>query len=140
MDKHSNRLSYDKKILSRFEIIGAYFVEIFYNNLYNSALRKFKASAPDDVRNSKSLTEEYKHLLGVFYNGIKEKEYYEKSIKGILEYYREYTKFSTISLHDFIDEIIRQFIPDEYFKVLGDSDKHFFLNKIIVNITQNFID
>lgn len=138
MDK-LNRQNYSNKTISVFEIVGAYFVDIFYNHLYLTSKKNHKLY-PSDSR-TRSLTDEYKLALDAYYTGItKDQKYYEKTIKGILESYRTFTKFSTISMSDFIDDLLQQYLPEEHFKVLNSNEKFFFLNKILTSVVEQFIN
>lgn len=137
MNSKLNRGGYSNRTLSVFEIIGAYFVDVFYNHIYLTAEKNHKLYGGSST---KSLTDEYKSALVAYNEGItKSKKHYEQTIKGILEFYRTYTKFTTISMNDFINELLQQFIPEEHFTIFTDQEKHFFLNKIITAIIYKFI-
>lgn len=135
-----NRHQYSNKTISTYEIVGAYFVDIFYNHLYVQAQTSHKLYQKEGER-SQSVTECYKLAIKAYREGItKNKNYYEQTIKGILSAYQIHTKHSTISMSDFIDNILLQFLPEEHFNVLSESQKHYFLNHIITNIINKFID
>jgi hypothetical protein len=147
-----NKENYNPKVLSTFEIIGCYFIDIFYNHLYLTAQDKHKldpargGSASDAGPVSfayvpGSMTDHYKEIVRAYELGIRrEPNYYEKSIKGLHDYYCAHTKFSAITLADFINRVLGQFLPTEYFNVLTEQDKFFFLNKIIVKSITKFTD
>lgn len=130
-----NKANYSQTMISTFEIIACYFVDIFYNHLYLNAQDSHR------IHGSKtsSLTEEYKKAIRAYEYGIrKDNKYYQKTIKGVLDYYRTYTRFSTIGLAEFIDRVLGQFLPEEHFSVLTDQEKEFFLNQIITNLITEF--
>lgn len=132
-----NRQNYSDKTISIFEIIGSYFVDVFYNHLYLTAKKNHSMKATTEPR---SLTDEYKMSLFIYFQGItKDKKYYEQTIKGIHDAYRTFTRFSTISMRDFIDEVLNQFIPAEHIQIMINDQKHFFLNKIIKSVVSKFI-
>jgi len=120
---------YDRKTTTMFEVIGSYFVNYYYNKLYIMAHNRNKLKD-----NSTSLTDEYKAAVKTYSWGIKHnQEYYSRTIKGIHEHYQHYTKYATISLVDFIDNVLECFVPVEYFKDLTEKNKEFFIRKIVVD-------
>ena len=126
---------YSAKTISIYEIIGTYFVDVYYNHLYISARDRYKGQ--NNVTNS--ITDEYKNAIIAYVKGIKEdKNYYIKTIKGIHEWFKVNTRFSTIGLSDFIDKFLEEFIPKEHFENLNDKEKEFFLNKIVTDIVIEF--
>lgn len=120
--------SYDKKVITMFGVVGGYFVGHFYNNLYITANNRNKIKDA-----SKSLTDEYKAVVKTYMYGVKHNpDYFSKTIKGIHTYYQEQTRYSNISLIEFLDKLLECFVPEEYFKDLKEADKEFFINKIIL--------
>lgn len=129
---------YSSKTISTFDIIGSYFVDVFYNHIYRVAFQNHTLHAGSA---EKSLTDDYKMALVAYKTGLhSDKKYYEGTIMGILEYYRTYTKFSTITLNKFIGELLQQYLPDEHYRVLTEQNRYLFLNKIISDIVTSFID
>lgn len=130
-----NKANYDKKTLTIFEIVGCFFVDNMYNHLFSLA------KDSDELRDRfGSLTDAYKQSLKQYLHGIKSVgKYYQQVINNLHKYYQDYTSFSGIILEDFINNVLRQYIPDEHFKVLGMNDKYFFLSTIIIDILENFI-
>ena len=55
-----DRNNYSKKTLDTFEILAAYFIDIYYNHLYIEG-NKLKTE-----KNVSSITEGYKHALNAF--------------------------------------------------------------------------
>lgn len=128
-----NRENYDPKILSTFNIIGSYFVDYYYNQLYHSSRRIHEKHARS------SLTDEYKRAVQVFYEECnRNKNQYTLVITRLHEYYKSTTKFSTILLQDFTSKILSHFLPDEHYSVMNSQEKSYFLKKIIVNIIRDF--
>lgn len=132
------RQNYSDKTISVYEIIGSYIVDVFYNHLYANAKQTHMLKHKSD--STRSLTDEYKTCLLIYYNGITtDKKYYEQAVKGMLEHYRTFTKFTTISMRDFISEVVKQFVPEEHFAILTQAQTQFFLNKLIKSIVEKFI-
>lgn len=138
---NKNRLSrknYTARTISIFEVIGSYFVDTFYNHLYTQSQKNHEINASNGK--NRSLTDEYKFTLETYLRGItKDHKYYEKAIKGVLEAYRTHTKYTTISMLDFINEILQHYLPEEHFSVLNTEQKFFFLNKIITQLVKAVI-
>ena len=125
---------YDRKTTTMFGVIGSYFVYIFYNKLYIKAHNKNKLNDK-----SESLTDEYKNTIRLFMYGVQnEPKYYSQTVKEIHEYYQHETKYSTISLVEFLDNILECFVPEEYFHDLKEVDKEFFINKIVTEAVLEF--
>lgn len=132
-----NRENYSKKTLSTFQILSAYFTDQFYNHLFLKARDKHELHGNEET----SLTQEYTKIVLAYKDGLcqsKNREYYSTTIKAILEYYRACTKYRTIGMNEFIDNVLSQFIPEEHFKILTIQEKYFFLNRIIVNVVLEF--
>jgi hypothetical protein len=125
---------YDKKIISTFNVIGCYFVDVYYNHLYLNAKDKVNMGA-----SKKSLTDEYKNCVVLYTTALcKEDKYYKKTLTGIHEYYQMHTRYSNITLRDFINEFIQQFVPIEYYSIMTETDKNTILTKIITDIVKQF--
>lgn len=138
-----NRKDYDPVVLSTFDIIGCYFVDVFYNHLYLTAsdVKSKAAFANGSGGNSRgrSLTDEYKSAVHAYITGVtKDERYYKKTITGLQQLYQTHTKFNTIGLGAFIDKIIETFLPEEYSKSMTDNEKEFFLSDIISSLVKEF--
>ncbi len=127
-----NRNNYDSVTISFFDIIGSYLVDVYYNLLYTTAKEKSKSS-------NTSLTEEYKASAVAFMKGVKNnKGYYIKTFKGMHKFFQTCTKHSTISLIDFEDQLLSHFLPIEHHKIMNNSERDYFTNRIITNIVTDF--
>lgn len=126
-----NRENYSQKTLETFEIMGAYYVDIFYNHLYNEA-RKLKASG-----NVVSITEGYKHTLNAFLQSLSNPKLYKKSISGVHHYFIT-IGFSSISFGKCIDRITCEFIPVDFFQSLSSAKKMGILKMVISQSIKTF--
>jgi hypothetical protein len=133
-----DRSSLSQRTMSVFQIIGAYFVDIYYNHLYVEAT-KFKKEGKVT-----SITEGYRHATYAFLSGIDSKAkvykltHYNTLLKGINEYFQLWTSFSTLSLSDCISKIVREFVPEDYFSNVDKDVCRNLLRVIIVNILRTF--
>ena len=131
-DRILDRNHYSTKTIENFEIISAYYVDIFYNHLYNEA-KKFKVSGAVS-----SVTEGYKHALNAFLKGLTNPKLYKKSIAGLHHYYIT-IGFASISYSKCIDRITTDFVPIDYFNSLTFTQKIGVFRLIINQSVKNFI-
>ena len=131
-DRILDRNHYSPKTIENFEIISAYYVDIFYNHLYNEA-KKFKVSGAVS-----SVTEGYKHALNAFLKGLNNPKLYKKSISGLHHYYIT-IGFASISYSKCIDRITTDFVPIDYFNSLTFTQKIGVFRLIINQSVKNFI-
>jgi hypothetical protein len=143
MDEKKTRLyeksSYSSRTISIYQIVGAYFVDVYYNHIYAEAI-KFKNSGRVN-----SITEGYRHGTFAFLSALdsKSKSTYKPSkyntlLVGINEYFIKHTCFSSLTLGECMDKIVREFIPDDYFKALDNDQKRNVLRKVLTNTLREF--
>ena len=98
MDVLYDKKNYGSKTIETYEIMAAYFVDIFYNHLYNEATKlKINGSCS-------SITEGYKHSLNAFIKGLNNAKLYKKYIVGIHHYYIT-VGFASISFSKCVDRV-----------------------------------
>lgn len=85
-----------------------------------------------------SVTDGYTHVVRSYLLSLRKPEFYKRSIMGIHYYYQNTTRFSTIPMKECIDDIIRQFIPDEYFQSLDTPQKETILHNVFLDSVKNF--
>ena len=127
-----NRQNYSSKTIETYEILAAYFVDIFYNHLYNEAT-KLKIN-----KSCSSITEGYKHALNAFIKGLNNAKLYKKYIIGIHHYYIS-IGFASISFSKCVDRVAQEFIPDDYFNSLSSTQKMGVLRLILNSALKQFI-
>lgn len=111
-----DRNNHSQKTIETFEIISAYYIDIFYNHLYNEAKKLHTDGSVSSV------TDGYKHTLNAFLKSLASPKLYKKNIVGIHRYYNT-VGFSTISFSDCIDRLVKEFIPIDYFNSLSSTQK-----------------
>lgn len=134
-----DRSNYNSKTLTIYEIIGAYFTDVYYNYLYNEAV-KFKNSGK-----TKSITEGYRHSTFSFLSCIDfrmkatyKAEKYMQLLKLITEYFILWTNFNTLTTSECIDKIVCEFVPDDYIKQLNKQQKANILRNILIESLAEF--
>lgn len=142
MDKVNTRIfdrsNYSSTTISTFQIVGAYFVDVYYNHLYTEAI-KFKTDGK-----AASKTEGYRHATFAFLSALDNKakgyrpENYNKLLQGIYEYFVFWTQFSSMTVSECIDKIVREFVPADYFASLAKEQKRNILRQILIESIREF--
>jgi hypothetical protein len=132
MEKILDRSNYLPKTIENFEIISAYYCDIFYNHLYTEA-KKYKTNGT-----VASITEGYKHTLNAFLKGLDNPRLYKKSITGIHHYYIT-IGMASISFSKCVDKLVQEFVPSDYFESLTSGQKMGILRMVISQSIKQFI-
>lgn len=127
-----DRTNYSSKTMENFEIISAYYVDIFYNHLYTEA-KKLKVNG-----SVSSVTEGYKHTLNAFLKGLANPKLYKKSIAGLHHYFIT-IGFASISYAKCIDRLTMDFVPSDYFNSLTFTQKIGVLRLVLNQSMKSFI-
>ena len=123
----------DPKITSTFEVLGSYFVGVFYNDLY------IKASTAALAGTANTVTDAYKNIIIKYQYALKTHvQLYTKAVETAHEYYRIHSRYATITLRDFEDTVVSRFVPTEYFRDLSDRRKDSIMHHIIVKTVTDF--
>ena len=112
-----NYENYDPRFISNGEVIGAYFLNTFYNELYIKARQSVAAAK------YASITDAYRAMVTNYTYGIESPELCNKVIQGLHKYYQDKTNYSVITLSEFEGKILSQFIPPEYYRDFTGRDK-----------------
>lgn len=128
-----DRSNYTKRTLDTFEILGAYFIDIYYNHLYLEA-RKLKTNGA-----SSSITEGYKHALNAFLHGVDNPKLYKKTLIGIHGFFLE-SGISSISFAECIERITEEFIPKDYYESVSKQQKISILKLVICQSNRVFME
>ena len=131
-DRLFDRKNYSSKTLENFEIMSAYYIDIFYNHLYTEA-KKLKING-----SVSSITEGYKHTLNAFLKGLENPKLYKKSIVGIHHYFIT-IGFASISFAKCVDKLTKEFIPTDYFNSLTITQKMGVLRMVLNQSMKTFI-
>ena len=122
-----NRKNYSTKVIAVFEIMGAFFIDTYYNDLY--------LKARDDVQSGRqdSITEAYRRNVINYMRGVaSRKDLYVRVVKDLHKYYQQNSGFVAIIFSEFEDKFLSQFIPAEYYKDFNENNKDSVLREIIV--------
>lgn len=128
-----DRNSYSQKTIVTFEILAAYFVDIYYNHLYIEA-KKQKIE-----KSVSSITDGYKHALNAYINGIENPKVYKKTLVGIHDYFVA-SGFNNMNFYECIDRITKEFIPQDYYETVSKQQKISILKLIICQSNKLFLE
>lgn len=128
-----DRNNYSKKTLDTFEILAAYFIDIYYNHLYIEA-KKLRTN-----KSVNSITEGYKHALNAYMQGIENPKLYKKTLSGIHSYF-ETAGFGTITFSECIERITVEFIPRDYYSAVTKTQKTSLLKHVLCQSNKVFIE
>jgi hypothetical protein len=126
--------AYSTETLNTFSFMSAYFVDLYYNHLYTQAIRFHRNKQVSTV------TDGYKASLDAFLQSINgfDKELYSELVHGIHQTFMEYG-FRGLSYQQCIDKIVKEFIPQDYWKIISFDDKSKILGTIITNSNRAMI-
>ncbi len=128
-----DRNSYSKRTLDTFEVIGSYFVDIYYNHLYIEAK---KLRSDNSVNN---VTEGYKHGLNAYLQGIDNPKLYKKTLVGLHEFFIA-SGFSSISFSEYLERMTQEFIPQDYYDSVSNPQKISILKLVLCQSNKIFIE
>jgi hypothetical protein len=122
----------DSKINSVFEVLGSYFVDVFFNHIYNSA----KSARAGQT----SLTDEYIRRVSAYSQAIKtDQKCYNDTVAQLHTYFRAKTRFTTINFNSFVDSIVGPCIPEEHFRQCTNEAKDVFLGVIVCELVSSLV-
>lgn len=126
------RGNYSKRALSTFEIVGSFIVDLYYNHFYQEAKRIRIEGRVESV------TDGYKHAIKAYLNSFENPDSYRKTIIGIHKYYYTTTRFSSISFSECVNEIVKHFIPEDFFDSTTNQQRDGILRVVLMNSVKQF--
>jgi len=128
---------YTQSTLSKFDIIGSYFVNLYYNEFYTkSKTLKLNGTCAN-------LTDGYKNILCSYLDFSKKPEFFKQIVKGIHTYCISTTKYTTMTHKECIDFMVYEFIPQALWNSLRENQKnklfHESINSCITIFTEKII-
>ena len=129
-----DKQNYSTETLNVFGYISAYFIDLFYNHLYDQAIRYHRQ------RQVNTITDGYKCSLDAFLQSINKHDpiLYKELVHGIHQTFLDYG-FTGLSYQNCIDKIVKSFVPQDYWEVISFDDKSKILGTIITNSTKQMI-
>ena len=115
---------HDARLRSILEILGSYFVDVYYNHIYISAKNA-----------DKNLTEDYVRQVKAFIRGVKtDQKAYSSVIQNLHKYSQRVTRRETMSFAEFVDRVVSCFVPEEYFNKFTSAQKDEVLGNIVTDL------
>lgn len=128
LDRHN----YTKKTIENFEILAAYFIDIYYNHLYIEA----KKLRTDNAVNS--VTDGYKHALKAYLKGVDNPKYFKKTLMGIHAYYTA-CGYTSMTFRECTESITKEFIPKDYYESVISTQRTSILKLVISESNKKMI-
>lgn len=127
-----DRKNYDRKTLMVMDTIGSYLVYTVYNSLYSAARKAV------DSGKERTITDAYRKKLNFFSTGMSQSVVgYKDIIKSFLSYYQKKID-ATVTMREFEDSILSQFIPTDYYKDFNSKQRDTTMRDIFIKATENF--
>lgn len=124
---NSQEFKYEQSTLSKFDIIGSYFVNLYYNEFYT------KANTLRINGSYNNITDAYRNILSSYLDFIKKPEFFKQIVKGIHAYCISTTKYTTMSHKECIDFMISEFIPQKLWSSIRENQKNKLFHESINN-------
>lgn len=125
---------YSQSTLSKFDIIGSYFVNLYYNEFY------IKAKNLKTQGNSNNLTEAYKNVLSSYVEFSNHQDFFKQIVKGIHTYCISTTRYTTMSHKECIDFMISEFVPTNLWSSLRENQKNKLFHESLINCIKIFTE
>ncbi len=130
-----NKKNYSRETISRYSIIGSYFIHQIYNTIYSKAKKEWHNN-----RNKESLTYLYEKYLDNYSLLMKkDRDCRKKEFDGLFKYYISHTGFKSWTFTIFLNEITKEFFIVESENALTTPQKHEIFTKTMTNSLQSFI-
>ncbi len=128
------RTNYDSKVIGIFDIIGSYFVDVFYNHHYLVARDAVRAGRASNI------TDSYRNNVLLYMDGVNNRpDLYKKLVHQWHEFYQKNSiGFGSIVLSDFQNKVLSQFIPIDYYRDFNNQHKDKIFREIIIRSVSDF--
>lgn len=116
--------------ISKFEIIGAYFVNLFYNEFYKQAVN-IKLSGDATGGTQDSTTDIYKSILTAYTDFVNKPEFFKQTVRGVHTYCISTTNNSTMDHRECVEWLVSEFVPEKIWASLREKQKNKLFHEII---------
>ena len=122
--------SNDPRLVSTMQVVGSYFVGVYFNSVYNAACQ----SANDGG----SITGEFIKKIQAYVTAVKtDQQCYSDTIRDVHGTFIKTTRFTTLSFADFVDRVVSVFVPEEYNAALSNDDKDEILSSVVCDLVSS---
>jgi hypothetical protein len=130
-------MNYSKDTELNINLISCYFIDVYYNHLYQLAITK------KNKNEFKTITDAYKNIIYDYKNSIERPDIIKNTINDIYDYHVHTTK-KHIGFSVWYDNILKDFVPLALIDNLSSTNKSSIICKVIVDIIEkisiNFVD
>jgi hypothetical protein len=120
----------NEETLRVFDLIGTYFVDMFYNHHYLHAYYMAQQQL------HKTITDAYRYVLVMFVTGMRgDHDSYKKFVNGMFEFYR--SKLGHLLFAEFQDRFLCAVVPEEYYGAFNSNDKDNAMKKILCDAARD---
>jgi len=125
---------YSQSTLSKFDIIGSYFVNLYYNEFYIKAKNLKTQGAYNNI------TEAYKNILSSYVEFSNQQDFFKQIVKGIHTYCISTTRHTTMSHKECIDFMVSEFVPNNLWGSLREHQKNKLFHESLINCIKIFTE
>jgi hypothetical protein len=124
------RADQDSRVTDLYEVVGTHFVEVMFNHLYGAAVKQF------NQQNAQSLTDAYRNAISTYVVEIQSNaESYKRTVQLLHSYVSIHDNHnSMVSYSAFVDNVVKTFVPAEYFGTLKPCDCDELMGKVICSL------
>ena len=127
-------MKYSQSTLSKFDIIGSYFVNLYYNEFY------IKAKNLKTQGTYNNITEAYKNILSSYVEFSTQQDFFKQIVKGIHTYCISTTRHTTMSHKECIDFMVSEFVPNNLWGALREQQKNKLFHESLINCIKIFTE
>lgn len=125
---------YSQSTLSKFDIIGSYFVNLYYNEFY------IKSKNLKTQGTYNNITDAYKNILSSYVEFSQHPDFFKQIVKGIHTYCISTTRYTTMSHKECIDFMVSEFVPTNLWSSLRETQKNKLFHESLINCIKIFTE
>jgi hypothetical protein len=129
-------LKHGSLAISKFEIVGSYFVNLIYNEFHQKSIDlNVQATATKWT----SATEIYKSLLSSYSDFTKKPEFFKQTLRGIHTYTISTTNQTTMTHKECVDWVVSELVPAKLLKSFRENQKNKAFHDFIALCVRKFL-
>ncbi len=131
---NNRNTKYSHSTLSKFDIIGSYFVNLYYNEFYIKAKNLKTQGAYNNI------TDAYTNLLSSYVEFSKQQDFFKQIVKGIHTYCISTTRHTTMSHKECVDFMVSEFVPENLWNSIREQQKNKLFHESLINCIKEFTE